>query len=41
MFAKQSPPEALRTLADVGWPAAEISCDHAALLRNNDNLIES
>lgn len=41
MFARQSPPEALRSLARVGWPAAEMSCDHAALLRNNDGLIES
>ncbi len=41
MFANQSPAEALRALARLGWPAAEISCDHAALLRNNDSLIES
>jgi len=41
MFAKQSPPDALRTLSRLGWPAAEMSCDHAALLRNNDGLIES
>jgi sugar phosphate isomerase/epimerase len=41
MFARQSPPEALRTLARLGWPAAEMSCDHAALLRNNHSLIDS